>query len=190
MVRGLLRGVGVVGLGGVMVCGCAGVEVEPPPRAGMGSGAGAGVGGGDGVRGVGGSDGDGPFAPEALRVHPLTGFVVMEETGERRLEAHLELTDAWGHVVKGLGRVTLELYDDRGPIGRGGGASQLQRWVLDLEDAGASSEPFDRVTRTYRFTLIGIPGEASERDALLLAARFESVGGRELLATRRLGRMP
>ena len=125
---------------------------------------------------------DGPFAPASLRVHPLTGFVRGDADGDLALEVHIELTDAWGHVVKGVGRVTLELYD-----GRGGATSQLERWVIDLLDAEISSRPFDRVTRTYRFTLVGVPGSALDGGSLILAARFETVGGRELTATHRFG---
>ncbi|MFI4898387.1 MAG: hypothetical protein ACIARR_11235, partial [Phycisphaerales bacterium JB059] len=58
----------------------------------------------------------GPFAPASMRVYPLTQIERTGE-GEARLVLHLELRDAWGDTVKGIGNLQVQLL--RG--GAGGG---------------------------------------------------------------------
>jgi len=94
---------------------------------------------------------NGPFGPESMRVHPLTHAEVVE--GRPRIVVHMELTDAWGDTVKGLGAATVELSRVGSPIGE-----RPTRWDIALDEVGPNVSYFDSVTRTYRFVLTGVPG--------------------------------
>lgn len=109
------------------------------------------------------------FEPVSILVHPLTRFVPGER-GVGRIDAHVELRDAEGDDVKGAGRLTLELYRETGPVTGMGAREQLLRWETDMSDPKENSRAFDRVTRTYRFELAGVPAEAGDDRALMLRA--------------------
>lgn len=120
-----------------------------------------------------------PFAPAKLVVHPLTHLVTGGESPH--IDAHIELLDAAGDEVKGVGALTLEL--TRG-IGGAGGRARL--WQIDLNDLGRNSEAYDRVTRTYRFELTGMPAEALDGRGATLRVTLTTPDGRKLSGDRRL----
>lgn len=101
----------------------------------------------------------GPFAPKAMRVHPLTHAEVDAE-GEPRVMLHIELKDAWGDTVKGVGRVQVRLWRDAPTTGQS--ADQTTRWDIDLRALNDNDEFHDPATRTYRIVLAGLPGWLSE----------------------------
>ena len=92
----------------------------------------------------------GPFAPKAMRVHPLT-HGELDADGNARVVLHVELKDAWGDTTKGVGRVQVQLWRD------GGGAEEGERWAVDLRSLGENASFYDSATRTYRIVLGGLP---------------------------------
>lgn len=94
----------------------------------------------------------GPFAPDTMRVHPLTHAERVE--GEQRIVVHMELTDGWGDTVKGTGTVRIAL--ER--LGGRALSDETTAWDIDLSEISASMAYFDPVTRTYKFVLTGLPG--------------------------------
>lgn len=93
----------------------------------------------------------GPFAPDAMRVHPLTH--TENVGGETRLVVHIELSDGWGDTVKGLGTIRAEL--ERVDVQSLGDASTT--WDIDVSGIEDNMSYFDSVTRTYRFVFTGVP---------------------------------
>lgn len=97
------------------------------------------------------------YAPVKLRLHPLTR-VQVDAGGEVTLWLHAELFDRWGHSVKspGVFAVSVEAV---------GGGQESGRWSEDVREGARNALFWDRVTRTYRLPLTGLPGwlEASAR---------------------------
>jgi hypothetical protein len=145
------------------------------------------------------------LAPARLRIHPLTRLtrepVASAESPEweTQLACHLEFKDRFGHNVKALGTLRVELYRPT-PGDSGAAVSENQElvWDLDLRDPDANSLLYDDlVTRTYIVYLGGLPdwaarwaaGEARE-PWVTLRATFTTADcdGRERLleATYRL----
>ena len=109
-------------------------------------------------RPVAGADREGVFRPESIRIHPLTR-IVRREPNRIVIEAHVELFDAWGHPVKGLGHLRFEVSSGMpagiGQANRPGSVSSL-RAEVDLTDPEAASvQYYDSATRTYRMILDG-----------------------------------
>src|SRR5205809_166521 len=78
-----------------------------------------------------------PLAPERLRIHPLTR-VTTEATPDgpqQQIVCHLELKDRFGHSVKALGRLRVELYRPA-TADAGSPVSETQEliWDIDLRD--------------------------------------------------------
>lgn len=96
----------------------------------------------------------GPFAPKAMRIHPLTHAEIDAE-GNPRLVLHLELKDAWGDTVKGVGRVQAQVTRDGGPAAQA--ESDSTRWDIDLRGLNDNASFHDAATRTYRIVLGGLP---------------------------------
>ncbi|MBL8745925.1 MAG: hypothetical protein JNK58_06160 [Phycisphaerae bacterium] len=119
------------------------------------------------------------FEPVAIVVHPLSRLV-MAEGKEPRIDAHIELRDAAGDEVKGVGRLVLELFRGSGPFMGGGSRQQVLRWETDLSDLAENDRSFDRVTRTYRFELTGLPATVDEKSGLRLRAELTTEDGREM----------
>lgn len=134
------------------------------------------------------ADRAGPFEPVSMRVHPLTRLTRDPATGARRIEAHIELIDAWGHGVKSLGSFVLELYRDAGNRPDPAGRAQKRLWTIAMPTGAAASDPFDRVTRTYHLTLADVPADLPDAEALRLFATFTTPSGRQLVATHRFAR--
>lgn len=109
------------------------------------------------------------LAPDRLRIHPLTRItrITRETSGktgavETQLACHLELKDRFGHAVKALGRMRIELYRPTSsePGGVGGGVVENQDlvWEVDLRDPEKNALLYDDlVTRTYALHLGGLP---------------------------------
>lgn len=127
-----------------------------------------------------------PFVPEQIRIHPLTRFVRDPVSSDVRIEVHLEFLDARGDEVKGTGHLLLELYLESGPVAGVGETRQLERWTLDLNDLDENANAYDRVTRTYRAALTGLPLEAQSGEHLLLRAVLTTPSGQRLAASHRL----
>jgi len=99
-----------------------------------------------------------PFAPTALRIHPLThidpGWEREGEAPENaQLILHFELLDRYGDSVKGLGNVHVELYRPGGVLP----GTETQELAWDVEGMNlpeANTKRFDMATRTYRVPLV------------------------------------
>lgn len=129
--------------------------------------------------------GESAFAPVQLVVHPLTRVVKDQASGEERIELHLELRDNWEDSVKWLGEVVLELFRDSPPVANApSGIEQVKRWRVELSDPEANVKAYDRVTRTYRLTLIGLPQE-KKPGVWRLQATWALPEGRTLTASQR-----
>lgn len=96
----------------------------------------------------------GPFSPKAMRIHPLT-HAETDAEGNQRLVLHLELKDAWGDTVKGIGRVQARVDRDGGPAGQT--EAGTTRWDIDLRSLDDNASFHDPATRTYRIVLGGLP---------------------------------
>ncbi len=139
-----------------------------------------------------------PFAPVGVKVHPLTRLVPGNKANPApTIDAHIELIDHVGDSVKGAGLLTIELYRGTGPVSAVGEQDQVRRWTLNLSDPETNRLAYDRVTRTYRVTLTGIPdsvvgrggvgGEGGGGERLTLRARVTTTGGRQFSGEARLG---
>ncbi len=129
-----------------------------------------------------------PFLPERIEIHPLTRLYTDPITDEIRIEAHVELFDDQGDQVKGAGDLLLELYEETGPVDGLGGERQVERWLLNLSDPVENAQAYDRVTRTYRATLTGLPDRVRDSDTLVLRAQLTTSDGRRLSALHRIMR--
>lgn len=134
------------------------------------------------------------LVPERLRIHPLTRFTESDD-GETQLVLHLELRDRFGHSIKSLGKLYIELdrpreggidptmpppsADGAGPDGR---ATDVY-WEVDLRNPETNALMYDDlISRTYLIYLGGLPGWAERwargdpgaalDDALTLRATF------------------
>lgn len=118
------------------------------------------------------------FEPVELRIHPLTRLREDPEVPGRSVDLYFELIDRWGHGVKGLGVLTVELR----AVSAGGQRDpfQLRTWTVAMTDPAQSSAAFDRVTRTYHLTLADVPSGSSASD---LKVRFRTGRGRDLTDT-------
>lgn len=127
-----------------------------------------------------------PYTPARLNVHPLTRFISEGRDGSPRIEAHIEMLDASGDESKGWGELLLELYRESGPVEGVGASEQIMRWTIDLSDADRNTEAYDRVTRTYRVTLRGLPATLRPSDPLILKALLITPDGKQISASRRI----
>lgn len=101
----------------------------------------------------------GPFAPASMRIHPLT-TIERDQNGQAQVVLHVELRDAWGDVIKGMGTLRVQLLR---PTGLGGGGPERVEieWELDLGDLDANVRHYDPSTRTYRVLLGNLPAWAA-----------------------------
>jgi hypothetical protein len=96
-----------------------------------------------------------PFAPQSLRIHPLT-HVDRTARGELEILCYIELRDAWQDTCKATGKLSIQLYQPVG--GRASGRGALaQHWEIDLSDLDRNRDLFDQATRTYRLPLSEAP---------------------------------
>jgi len=116
------------------------------------------------------------FVPESIRIHPLTHL----ETDPPRIVAMVEFKDRWGDTTKGVGTLTIQLFEARAG-GEPGIETEAAKWDIDLTDLDANAAWFDPVTRMYRFKLLDVPAWVGE-----LARQAPGSGGRvHLRATLR-----
>lgn len=101
------------------------------------------------------------FAPEAVRVFPLT-HLGRDDFGAAAIVCHIELRDRWGDSVKALGPLQVQLYRQGGGVD-GGSAVQILKWDVALEDERENAASYDPATQTYRLVLVGLPGWLAER---------------------------
>ncbi len=139
--------------------------------------------------------GAGPFAAVELRIHPLTRVVDHPastnpaEIPGPQIEAHIELLDSYGAVVRDVGVLRFELY--RGlpgadPESAPASATQELNWTLDLSDPARSARQFDRITQTYVVPLPGAPAWIFGDAPATLRVEFTTPDDRRIVATRRL----
>jgi hypothetical protein len=115
------------------------------------------------------------FEPVELRIHPLTRLRELPAQPGKSVDLYFELLDRFGHGVKSLGTLTVELR----AVGVGGQREpfQVRTWTVEMTDPASSSAAFDRVTRTYHVTLADVPtGEAGSS----LRVRFRTGRGRDV----------
>ncbi len=98
------------------------------------------------------ADADCPFRPAELQIHPLTRLLRSADgsTAVTSIEVRVELKDQFGDTTKGLGDLSFELLS-RSNVG--GVDSALLSWEPKFLELKANAAQFDRVTRTYVFTL-------------------------------------
>lgn len=96
-----------------------------------------------------------PFAPASMRVYPLT-HLDRDDNGRARIVAHLDLRDAWGESVRGVGMLRIMLYRPASELS-GRLDEQELAWDIDLNDLELNTSFYDRATRTYRVPLAGVP---------------------------------
>jgi len=145
-----------------------------------------------------------PFAAVELRIHPLTRVVgapaeqgaalspdgaETAAAGVAQIEAHIELLDSFGGVVRDVGVLRFELY--RGlpgvdPEAAPASAIQELTWTLDLTDPVRSARQFDRITQTYVVPLPGAPDWIFGDAPATLRVEFTTPDNRRIVATRRL----
>ncbi len=126
-------------------------------------------------------DGEWPFWPQRMRIHPLSHFVKDRSSGDLLIEARIELFDPDGDTCKAVGRMDLDLYDADASQFM---ADPIGSWTTDLADLEVNQAHYDEVTRTYLFRLeveqVPIPALPE------LRAFFTSGDGTRLQATYRL----
>lgn len=93
-----------------------------------------------------------PFAPAAIRVHPLTQ-ISRDGAGSPVIVLHIELLDAWRDGVKGVGLLRVDV----------SGEGESRRWDVNLYDMSINAPAYDPATRTYRLQLEKLPAWLSER---------------------------
>ncbi|GDX98042.1 hypothetical protein LBMAG48_04460 [Phycisphaerae bacterium] len=143
-----------------MLAGCA---VDRPVVVQRGQVPGAATGGGSSGDASSGAC-EGPFGPVAMRVHPLTHIdaPAAGERGETSLVLHVEVRDAYGDLVKGLGKLDVELTRSvaggvlpGGAMGTGFEQAPAVAWsATEMLDPKENSRRFEWDTRTYRLRLL------------------------------------
>lgn len=123
-----------------------------------------------------------PFRPVQLRIHPLTRLIPASEDHPPAIETHIELLDRWGHPVKALGELRLELRFDAD-------AAPARRWKVDLRNPEVNAaERYDVSTRTYRLRLVDAPESLTPESRATIRAAFRTLDDRTLTDTFRLDR--
>ncbi len=103
--------------------------------------------------------------PVRVRIHPLTRLerspdaaaATAPDATAWQIACHIELSDAYGHTTKGLGRLRIELYRPRSDRADGP-ETQDAVWNIDLRDPKENAGVYDDlVTRTYTVYLASLP---------------------------------
>jgi hypothetical protein len=99
-----------------------------------------------------------PFAPVALRVHPLTHVDPGQagaagEAGVALVILHVELLDRFGDTVKAAGPVKVELYRPGAGAMAAMETREAEWWLTEMAEPEVNASRFDRATRTYRLPL-------------------------------------
>lgn len=120
-----------------------------------------------------------PYEPEQISVHPLTRYWI-SGTGEREVEARIELLDRDGYPTRGIGRLELDLESKDG--------RRVETWILPLSDLEINRSHFDEVTRTYLVRL-SLPNNAIP-DGADLAATLVLPDGARLVGSGAINKAP
>jgi hypothetical protein len=96
-----------------------------------------------------------PFAPTSLRIHPLTHVDIGPK--QSQVVLHFELLDRYGDSVKGLGKLSIELYKPGAGMTPGIETQELSWDVPGMDDPDQNTRRFDLATRTYRVPLSAPP---------------------------------
>ena len=126
------------------------------------------------------ADGEWPFWPQRMRIHPLSHFVKDRSSGDLLLEVRIELFDPEGDTCKAVGRMDIDLFDADAAKFM---AEAVGSWTTDLSDLEVNQAHYDEVTRTYLFRLE--VAEVPVPELPELRAYFTSGDGRHLQATYR-----
>lgn len=126
---------------------------------------------------------DWPYWPTRMRVHPATRVIRDADTGLIVIEARIEFFDMDDQTARGLGQLTLQLFDGAQPPSA---FQPIETWNQDLRDLEVNRRQFDDVTRTYLFRLEMSPANLPEKPEL--RAFFLSADGQQLDAASRLRR--
>ncbi len=123
---------------------------------------------------------DATFGPVGVRISPTFSRVA-----DGRLEADVELRDAYGDSVKGGGVVTLRLfsYDPKAPLVQGREIGTSAEY--DLGTVAAQRRHWQSVSQTYLFDLRR-DGVQDDRPYLLVAS-YEEPADRVLATTQPAG---
>ena len=110
-----------------------------------------------------------PYAPTAIRVHPISRIKLDRETGVAVVQARIEFQDPDGFSTRGVGKLTISL---TGPSRDGVMLMSKTEWECDLNDLELNRQYYDEVTRTYQVTLqltprIDVPFEPRLRAVLV-----------------------
>ena len=113
---------------------------------------------------------DWPYAPVAIRVHPISRIKIDRDTSQAMVHARIELLDVDGFSTRGPGDLTLIL---SGQSEDGVMLMSQTEWHCDLTDPVNNRQYYDEVTRTYQAVLelspnLSIPWEPSLRAVLKL----------------------
>ncbi|MEM1353386.1 MAG: hypothetical protein AAGH88_00735 [Planctomycetota bacterium] len=108
------------------------------------------------------------FFPHAvdLRVHPATRYV--QEAGELRLEARIELLDQFNEPIKDVGVFAIELktLNEEGLLVVGEGDRRDYQWNFEISTRQAQADYWDPIARSYI-----LPLQLDERDTDLPGRR-------------------
>jgi len=156
----------VLALAGAMALGGCGVQVKGAGAIESRDAFAGGLGGGSACA----------FEPVMLSVHPLTRLTRSAD-GTGRADVHFELFDRFGHPVKALGDVAVEM--NTRPVATVGGLAgeQIGLWGADLTRATTNADAYDLVTRTYRLRMADIPTTAWLDETVEVQVRFVPMGG-------------
>ncbi len=128
------------------------------------------------------SNGDWPFKPALMRVHPFTSLRFDDSVGSHVLSAHVEFRDRVNDVTKAVGSFRFELYR----VPERDGASVIQRqllyqWSASVQTTDQNVAHYDRATRTYEFKL-SLNGSPEPGSRLLLLVQFTDSDGQRFWA--------
>ena len=114
-----------------------------------------------------------PFCPRSVRIHPFTTFEKNDED-LWQLKIHLELLDLQGDPSKGLGQLQIELYELKQNQPNPVFDKKLEHVNIDLSDSTKSQNYYDRITRTYLYSLTVDPIPAPNK-RLQLSVQFTDI---------------
>lgn len=89
-----------------------------------------------------------PFAPESIRVHPLSRIKFGPEDRKPQVQGRVEFLDRNGFSTRGIGTLKIILAGSSSS-----GSHAESRWECDLNNLETNSQYYDEVTRTYLYSL-------------------------------------
>ena len=89
-----------------------------------------------------------PFAPESIRVHPLSRIKFGAGDSKPQVQGRVEFLDQDGFSTRGVGDLKIILAGSSGS-----GSHAESSWECDLNNLETNSQYYDEVTRTYLYSL-------------------------------------